>query len=323
MVEEAKRREAKIMNITVIGTGAWGSAAAAVSARRGHTTRIWGRNPVSIPQVKFCADISEALSKAEMVLLGIPSHAMREVCIQAKPSLYPQAVLVSLAKGIEQGSDLRMSEIIRETTGRNEIVVLSGPSFASEVMKGMPTALVVASKEIAHAKKVQDAFNGEDFRVYTHTDIVGVELGGSLKNVIAIAAGACVGMKLGENTLAALITRGLAELSRVGVALGGQPQTFYGLSGVGDLILTCSSHQSRNRQVGEGLGAGSTLPEILSKLKGTAEGVKTSESLFEIFQAKNIDAPIMQEIYLTLHQNKPVKQALRDLMSREPKAEFK
>lgn len=311
------------MNVTVIGTGAWGTAIAALSARRGHATQIWGRKSCNLSHVKFCANLSDALADAEMVLLAIPSHAMREVCDQAKKYLPPAVSLVSLAKGIEQGTDLRMSEVIHQTTGRKEIAVLSGPTFASEVLKGTPSALVAASSDISVAKKVQDAFNGEDFRVYTHTDIVGVELGGSLKNVIAIAAGACVGMKLGENTLAALITRGLAELSRVGVMLGGQPQTFYGLSGVGDLILTCSSHQSRNRQVGEGLGAGSSLAEILPTLKGTAEGIKTSKSLFEIFQTKNIDAPIMQEIYLTLHQNKPVKQALRDLMSREPKAEFK
>jgi glycerol-3-phosphate dehydrogenase (NAD(P)+) len=311
------------MNVTVIGTGAWASAVAALAVRRGHTVKIWGRRSCDLPNVKYFADLPSALVNAEIVLLAIPSHAMREICDQAKPHLPPGALLVSLAKGIEQGSDLRMSEVIYQTIGRKEIAVLSGPTFASEVLKGTPSALVAASADISLAAKVQNAFNGEDFRVYTHTDVVGVELGGSLKNVIAIAAGACVGMKLGENTLAALITRGLAELSRVGVTLGGQPQTFYGLSGVGDLILTCSSHQSRNRQVGEGLGAGSTLAEVLSTLKGTAEGVKTSQSLFEIFQKKNIDAPIMQEIYLTLYQNKPVKQALRDLMSREPKAEFK
>jgi len=212
--------------------------------------------------------------------------------------------------------------VIARETGRDEVLTMSGPTFASEVAKGAPSALVCAASTEKWAQRIQHVFNGEDFRVYTSGDIVGVELGGALKNVMAIAAGACVGIGLGENAVAALITRGLAELSRVGIALGGRPQTFYGLSGVGDLILTCSSSQSRNRRVGEALGRGENLPDILASLGGTAEGVKTARSAHQILQEKKLEAPILSEVYSILYEGKPVKETVKSLMGREPKKEF-
>lgn len=306
------------MKIAVLGNGAWGSALAALAKRRGHEVRVWGRHP----RDGESSDLAATLRGAEILLLGVASHAMREVCGTARPLLPEGALLISLSKGIEQDTDLRMSQVIGEVTGRREVAAMSGPTFAAEVLRGVPSALVCASSDESWARRAQSAFSGEDFRVYTHTDVTGVELGGALKNIMAIAAGVCVGLGLGENTLAALITRGLAELSRIGTALGGQPQTFYGLSGVGDLILTCSGRQSRNRQVGEGLGQGKALPEVLASLKGTAEGVKTSRSVQQILRREKLDAPILQEIYSVLYEAKPPREAVRALMGREPRSEF-
>ncbi len=306
------------MKIAVIGNGAWGSALASLARRRGHPVSVWGRHP----RDGECPGLEEALKDAEVILLGVASHAMREVCEKSKAHIPSHAVLVSLAKGIEQDTDLRMSQVIAAATGRREIAAMSGPTFASEVLRGVPSAIVCAAEDEGWAKRIQAALNGDDFRVYTHTDVTGVELGGALKNIMAIAAGVCVGLGLGENTVAALITRGLAELSRIGTALGGQPHTFYGLSGVGDLILTCSSRQSRNRLVGEGLGRGETLQQVLSLLKGTAEGVKTSRSVYQILQRERLEAPILQEIYSVLYEGKPAREAVRALMGREPKSEF-
>jgi glycerol-3-phosphate dehydrogenase (NAD(P)+) len=306
------------MKISIIGNGAWGSALAAVSRQQSHPTFVWGRHP----KEGETANLKEAVDSSEIMLLSVPSHAMREVCSSLKSILPPKVLLVSLAKGIEQDTHLRMSEVIQEITNRTEIAVMSGPTFAAEVIHAAPTAIVCASLSESLAKTVQTAFNSEAFRVYTNQDVVGVEFGGALKNIMAIAAGVCVGMGLGDNALAALITRGLAELSRVGQALGGRAETFYGLSGVGDLILTCSSSQSRNRRVGEALGRGEKLPQILASLKGTAEGVKTARSVHQILQQKNLDAPILQEIYSVLYEEKPVRDAVKSLMGREPKSEF-
>jgi glycerol-3-phosphate dehydrogenase (NAD(P)+) len=266
--------------------------------------------------------LEEALDGAEMALLVVPSHAMRKVCANAKGRLAPGALLVSAAKGIEEETDLRMSEVIGEVTGRSEIAVVSGPSFAAEVARGSPTALVCASADERVAKAAQAALGGGHVRVYTSPDVAGVELGGALKNVVAIAAGACAGLGLGDNSRAALITRGIAELSRVGTALGGQPQTFFGLSGLGDLILTCSSAQSRNYQVGEALGRGLTLAEALAGLKGVAEGVRTARSVWQMLEKRKLDAPILRAVHAVLHEGKPARAALQELMARELKPEF-
>ncbi len=306
------------MKITILGNGAWGSALAELSRRRWHDVKLWGRHP----KKGEATDLKDALDQSEIVLLAIPSHAMRQICQQAKPYISPHTLLVSMAKGIEQDTDLRMSEVIIDSTSKNKVAVISGPGFAEEVKAGLPCAVACAATEEKWAKEIQAAFNGEDFRVYTSADVVGVELGGALKNVMAIAAGICAGMGLGESAIATLITRGTIELSRIGTALGGHPQTFFGLSGIGDLILTCSSTQSRNHQVGKKLAQGLALSDILASLHGTAEGVKTAHSVHQILQKKNLEAPILQEVYSVLYQQKPVREALKTLMGREPKREF-
>ncbi|MCC7518074.1 MAG: NAD(P)-dependent glycerol-3-phosphate dehydrogenase [Verrucomicrobiae bacterium] len=306
------------MRAAVLGNGAWGSALAGVCARRGHAVKVWG-----VPaRPEEAQTLEEALDGVEMVLFAVPSHVMREVCGRARPSLPPDALLVSATKGIEEDTDLRMSEVIAETTGRKEIAVVSGPSFAAEVARGAPTAVVCASAAARVARAAQAALGGGHFRIYTSEDVVGVELGGSLKNVIAVAAGACAGLGLGDNSRAALITRGIAELSRVGTALGGQPRTFFGLSGMGDLILTCSSIQSRNYQVGEALGRGGTLAQATAALKGVAEGVRTARSIHQMIEKRSLEAPILEAVHAVLHEGRPAKEALRELMSREPKPEF-
>jgi glycerol-3-phosphate dehydrogenase (NAD(P)+) len=307
------------MNIAVLGNGEWGIALAELSKRRGHVVKIWGRSARS----NECSNLEDAIVDAEIVFFAIPSHAMRDVCLKAKEYLSQGVLLVSVAKGVEEGSGSRMSEIIHAVSGRKEVLSLSGPTFAKEVLDGLPSAIVCAAANENWARQIQTALNGDDFRVYTNTDIVGVEWGGALKNVIAIAAGACVGSGLGYNSLAALITRGMAELARVGTILGGQSQTFFGLSGVGDLILTCSSSLSRNRRVGEALGKGQKLPEILKQLNGTAEGIKTSHSVYEILNERKVEAPILREVYSIVHEQKSVSEAVRTLMGRQPKPEFK
>lgn len=306
------------MRIGIVGNGAWGSALATVCARRGHSVGIWGVPP----RPGEAQTLEEALDGAEMILLVVPSHAMREVCGRARPCLRPGVLMVSATKGIEEDRNLRMSEVLTEVTGRAEVAVISGPSFAAEVARGAPTALVCASADERLARFVQAALNDASFRVYTSPDVAGVELGGSLKNVMAIAAGGCAGLGLGENSRAALITRGIAELSRVGTALGGSPQTFFGLSGLGDLILTCSSSQSRNYQVGEALGRGLTLEQAVASFKGIAEGVRTARSVHQMLERRHLDAPILRAVHAVLHERKPAKVALRELMTREPKPEF-
>ncbi len=303
------------MKIAVLGNGAWGAALASAARRRGNDVALWGRKLLN-PTPK------EVLKNAEIIILAVPSHAMREVCGQFRPLIPRNSILVSVAKGIEQDSHLRMTQIIRKVTGHPAVAVLSGPSFASEVQRGLPTAVVCAAGRAIHAKKIQAAFNNDDFRVYTQSDVVGVELGGALKNVMAIGAGACVGLGLGENAIAALITRGLAELSRIGMALGGRRETFFGLSGVGDLILTCSSDESRNRRLGERLALGERLEDILATLGGTAEGVKTARSVHQLLQKHKMEGPIVTEIYLALYEQKPLAEAVKALMGREPKKEF-
>jgi glycerol-3-phosphate dehydrogenase (NAD(P)+) len=307
------------VKIAIIGNGAWGSALASICARRGHSVSIWG-----IPaRTGEAQTLEEALGGAEMVLFVVPSHAMREVCGRAKPCLRPGVLMVSATKGIEEDRDLRMSEVMGQVTGRTEIAVISGPSFAAEVARGAPTALVCASSDERLSHFVQAALNDASFRIYTSADVAGVELGGSLKNVMAIAAGACAGLGLGDNSRAALITRGIAELSRIGTALGGSPQTFFGLSGLGDLILTCSSSQSRNYQVGEALGRGLTLDQATASLKGIAEGVRTARSVHQMLERRHLDAPILRAVHAVLHEGKPAKAALHELMAREPKPEFR
>ena len=325
------------MNITVIGTGGWGTALAVLLHDNRHRVTLWGRlqeevepilihreNKTFLPGVKISEaievtlDTKAALRAAEMVVLAVPSHGMRPICRQLREHLPAKATLVHVAKGIENETGARMSEVVAAELGR-EVIVLSGPSHAEEVGRGVPTAVVVAGKDAAVA---QQAFMNERFRIYTHDDVAGVELGGALKNVIAIAAGCCDGIGFGDNTKAALCTRGLAEMSRLGVALGARAETFYGLSGVGDLIVTAFSRHSRNRGFGERLGKGETVAQITDSMQMVAEGVKSAKSAWQLAQRKGVDVPITREVHAIIYEGKSPKQAVRDLMTREAKPEF-
>ena len=329
------------MNITVIGTGGWGTALAVLLHGNGHRVTLWGRlpeevdpilahreNKLFLPGVKIpdtmpvTLDLAAALRGAELVVLAVPSHGMRPICRQVKPHLPAGATLVHVTKGIEIETGGRMSEVIKAELGKDDVVVLSGPSHAEEVGRGVPSAVVVASNDPGKALVAQQVFMNERFRIYTHDDVTGVELGGALKNVIAIAAGACDGIGFGDNTKAALCTRGLAEMARLGAALGARPETFFGLSGVGDLIVTSFSAHSRNRKFGERLGRGETAQEILASTKSVAEGVKTAKSVMQLAEARGVDTPIVREVHAIIYAGKSPKEAVRDLMRREAKPEF-
>jgi glycerol-3-phosphate dehydrogenase (NAD(P)+) len=267
-------------------------------------------------------DTASALRGAELVVLAVPSHGMRPICEQLKPFLPSGVPLISVAKGIENETGARMSEVIGEVLGTDRIIVLSGPSHAEEVARGIPTAVVVAAKDPALATTAQKIFMNERFRIYTHDDVIGVELGGALKNIIAIAAGACDGIGFGDNTKAALCTRGLAEITRLGVALGARRETFFGLSGVGDLIVTAFSRHSRNRGFGERLGRGEPPQQIAASTQMVAEGVRTAKSAWQVARRLRVEVPITSQVYAILYEGKATKQAVRDLMTREAKPEF-
>ncbi len=329
------------MNITVIGTGGWGTALVVLLHGNGHRVTLWGRLPeevepilairenrlflpgVPVPSaILVTLDTAAALREAELVVLAVPSHGMRSICQQLRDFLPATAALVHVAKGIENETGARMSEVIAAELPQNRVVVLSGPSHAEEVGRGIPTAVVVASRDTGAATLTQRAFMNERFRVYTHDDVVGVELGGALKNVIAIAAGCCDGIGFGDNTKATLCTRGLAEMARLGTALGARPETFSGLSGVGDLIVTAFSRHSRNRSFGERLGRGETVAQIIGSTKSVAEGVKTAKSVWQLSQRLKVDLPISRQVHSILYEGQSPKQAVRDLMTREAKPEF-
>jgi glycerol-3-phosphate dehydrogenase (NAD(P)+) len=329
------------MNVTVIGMGGWGTALAVLLHGNGCAVKLWGRlkeevepilatreNKLLLPGVRIPEEIfvtmddAAAVRDAELVVLAAPSHGMRGICERVKPSLPTGAVLVHVAKGIETETDARMSEVIEAMLGDRPMAVLSGPSHAEEVARGVPTAVVVASADDALAATVQGIFRNERFRIYTHDDIIGVELGGALKNVIALAAGLCDGIGFGDNTKAALCTRGLAEMSRLGVAEGARQETFFGLSGLGDLIVTAFSRHSRNRAFGERLGRGESVEQILASTPTVAEGVRTARSAKQLADRLGIEAPITRQVYAILYEGKPPKQAVRDLMTREAKPEF-
>lgn len=325
----------RAMRIQVIGAGSWGLALARVLANNQHTVRLWCReedNPdelretreskVFLPGVLLpdSIDVSRAIdADADIAVLAVPSHAMRSVV--GEHALSPNTIRVSVAKGIENDTLLRMSEVIDEAAPGGPVVTLSGPSHAEEVAHDLPASLVVAGNDDAVCKRVQVAFLSKCFRTYTTSDITGVELGGSLKNVIAIAAGVCDGLGLGDNAKAALITRGLAEMARLGVACGADPVTFAGLSGMGDLIVTCASHHSRNRAVGEGIAQGRTLDEILGATAMVAEGVRTTRSAMALSERHRVDMPITHATYDLLFNGASPRDAITALMTREPKSE--
>ena len=327
--------------IGVLGSGSWGSALAVHLARTGHDVRLWARdaglatamaarrqNPVYLPGIAFppsltpTASTAEAIDGATFVVMAVPSHGLRGVARAAAPMMPDGITLVSAAKGLEEGSLLRMSEVIRaELREAGPIVVLSGPSFAIELARELPTAMVAAGESPEAVEMVQAHFRSPALRLYGSADVVGVEIGGALKNIIAIAAGVVEGLGLGHNALAALITRGLAEVSRLAVALGAQRDTLSGLAGLGDLVLTCTGDLSRNRQVGIALARGEKLEDILSRTKMVAEGVRTTEAALALGARHGIELPIALEMSEVLAGRKSPQAAIRDLMGRRQKLE--
>jgi glycerol-3-phosphate dehydrogenase (NAD(P)+) len=329
--------------IAVIGAGSWGTTLADLLAKKGHAVTLWAYEPelvlemrssrensLFLPGIKlheklrFTNDLEEAYAGCTMVLCVVPSQLVRRVMGNSLPYLPPDAVLVSASKGIELDTLAVVSEIYREICPPElfaRFAALSGPSFAREVAQEMPTAVTVASESEEVARRVQQAFSSSFFRVYRNTDLVGVELGGAIKNVIAIAAGISDGLGFGSNTRAALITRGLAEMTRLGIAMGAQAATFAGLAGMGDLVLTCTGDLSRNRSVGLKIGQGRQLSEILGEMRMVAEGVKTTESAYNLARKMGVEMPIIEQMYQMLYQDKPAREAVLELMTRNPKAE--
>lgn len=331
------------MKIGVIGAGSWGTALANRAAANGHATVLWayepelvssmrssGFNQLFLPDIKlqpslqYTGDLAEAAADADLLLLVTPTQVMRSVLEQLSPSLMPQVPLVSASKGIELGTLCTVSQICVQLMGEavlQRFVVLSGPTFAREVALGLPSLIVAGSASQAAACQVQTAFSSPEFRVYTSEDTIGVELGGAVKNVIAIAAGIADGLGFGHNTRAALITRGLAEIKRLGRVMGAQDATFAGLAGMGDLVLTCTGDLSRNRTVGVKLGQGLTLKAIMAEMRMVAEGVKSAESVHALAQRLGVEMPITHKVYEILYGDKPARQAVLELMSRDLKAE--
>ncbi len=331
------------MNITVLSDGGWGTALALLLVRNGHNVRQWGPFPEYICEIRksrensrflpgarlpdelvLCEEMKDTLHDSEIIVLASPSQYLRGTLAKFAEYHDPDKhVLVNVAKGIEVGSLKRMSELCEEMLGKNRYCVLSGPSHAEEVALKCPTAIVAASTDVKTAEIVQQAFMNGVFRVYTATDVIGVELGGSLKNVFAIASGILDGMGFGDNAKAALMTRGIAEMARLGVALGGRNETFSGLSGIGDLIVTCISRHSRNRHVGEELGRGRKIGDVLKEMGlVVAEGVKTAESAYSLALKYNVETPIINEVYAGLYLGKDPRQGVKDLMTRKARMEF-
>lgn len=335
-------------NIAVVGAGAWGTGLAIVLGRKGtHRVRMWAHetevcesiararvNQHFLPErpipesVTASNDLAEVVAGAQIVVSVMPSQHCRRLFERLLPMLKPGTLIVSATKGLEETSLLRMSEVIadvgtRETHHSLLIGALSGPSFAQEVARGDPTAITIASSHAELLHTVQREFSDSMFRVYTNSDVVGVELGGALKNIVAIAAGICDGLGLGHNSVAALITRGLAEMTRLAVACGGRAETMAGLAGLGDLVLTCTGGLSRNRSVGVELGRGRKLAEIVAGMHGmVAEGVFTTSAAVGLAHARNVEMPITAQMHAILHQGKSPREAIQELMSRSGKSEF-
>lgn len=337
------RRGDVVTRIAVVGAGSWGTAVAGIAA--GNTdTVLWARRPElaeamrerhentdylpgqTLPDsLEFTADLEEACAPADVVMLGVPSHGMRTVLRDAAPFIAPGAPVVSLAKGVEQGTLRRMTEVVDEVlTGHDPsmVGVLTGPNLAREIAAGQPAASVVALRDVDAAAGVQRLFMTATFRVYTNPDVVGCELAGALKNVMAIAAGIAAGLGYGDNTKAALLTRGLAELTRLGVALGGEPLTFSGLAGMGDLVATCTSTQSRNRTVGVELGKGRGIDDIVAEMNMVAEGVKSTAAVLELARRADVEMPIAELVGAVLYEGKRADELVPALMMREAKPEL-
>lgn len=336
-------KRSSMMRVTVVGAGAWGTALAKHLAEKQLAVSLWAHEPevvhsiaqqrenaLYLPGVRLPAtltatnDLSEALAQTDCVLFAVPSHVARPVLGRIGPLLPESVPFVSATKGIEEITFDLMTQVMQDTLPshlRDSLMVLSGPSFASEVSQGKPTALCLAGRDHGLVKTIQALFITPSFRVYADDDLIGVQLGGALKNVMALAAGVVDGLELGHNARAALITRGLAEMIRLGVAMGADPRTFYGLSGVGDLILTCTGPLSRNHSVGVRLGRGERLEGILASMQAVAEGVRTAKAALGLAQRCGVDMPIVQEVNAVLFADKSCRRAVGDLMEREAKGE--
>jgi glycerol-3-phosphate dehydrogenase (NAD(P)+) len=326
--------------MTVIGAGSWGTALAIQLAREGHPTLLWGRdgaqldamrrarcNERYLPDAAFpeslqaTSDLKMALERARDALIAVPSHAFRATLENIKPSLSTDTRIAWATKGFEIETGMLPHQVARQILGARPGAVLSGPTFAREVGAGLPTAMTVASEDERFAKELALSLSGPNFRAYTQTDIMGVEVGGAVKNVIAIGSGIADGMDFGANTRVALITRGLAEMMRLGVKLGAARETFMGLAGLGDLVLTCTDDQSRNRRFGMALGRGQSLDEAQSGIHQVVEGLLAARAVYAVARRLAVDMPICQEIYRVMHEGKPVRDAVQALMGREVRSE--
>lgn len=331
------------MKVAVLGAGSWGTALAMVLADKDYEVKIWSIFPdqvdeinkqrtnlaflkdINLPEnIVASGDLAQVVQGAEYIVMSVPSSAVREVSQKLKPLLEDHVLVVNTAKGLEPGSLKRLSEIISEELGGidERVVVLSGPSHAEEVAMKMPTAVVVASASEESSKKIQDLFMNDFFRIYVNSDIIGVEVGAAFKNVIALASGITDGLGLGDNTKAALITRGMAEIERIGVAMGGQPATFAGLSGIGDLVVTATSMHSRNRRAGIAIGRGEKIEDIKKEMGMVIEGVRTAETIIELNKKYKVDTPITNHVYKIIYENEDPMETVYELMRRDKKREI-
>lgn len=326
--------------ITFLGGGSFGTALSIMLAKKGFDINIWDRNQdvlndinikkenmrylpnVIIPNnVKALSDIGKTVEDAEYVVLSVPSHVIRKVCGYLKPYIKDNQTIVSIAKGIEEGTGKRLSTVINEELPGNPVVILSGPSHAEEVALDIPTAVVATSTKMEYAKKVQDIFMTSKFRVYTNDDIIGVEIGGAVKNIIALAAGISDGIGYGDNTKAALMTRGMSEIMKIGIKLGGNKETFAGLTGMGDMIVTCTSMHSRNRRAGILIGKGKSMEEAQSEVGMVVEGINACRAFHELNEKMHVTMPITDELFNVLYNKKDPKYAVYELMTRDKKDE--
>ncbi|MGG7143742.1 NAD(P)H-dependent glycerol-3-phosphate dehydrogenase [Clostridium nigeriense] len=328
-------------HVAFLGGGSFGTALGILLANNGCEVSIYDRKKsvvndininrkndkyiknLNIPKnVTAYNDLDETIKDAKFIVLSVPSHVIRAVSSSLKDKISEDVVIISIAKGIEEGSNLRLSQVIEEELPNNKVVILSGPSHAEEVAFDIPTTVVVASRDLDAANKVQDLFISKNFRVYTNDDLVGVEVGGAVKNIIALAAGVCDGIGYGDNSKAALMTRGMAEIVRIGIKLGGNPETFLGLTGMGDLIVTCTSLHSRNRRAGFLIGKGESTEEAIKDVGMVVEGIKACKAFYEIKEKLNVEMPITDVLYKILFEKKDPKEAVVALMEREKKNEI-
>ncbi|MDD3224010.1 MAG: NAD(P)H-dependent glycerol-3-phosphate dehydrogenase [Clostridium sp.] len=327
--------------IAFLGAGSFGTALSIMIDEKGYEVCVWGRNSeeikdinenrvnkkylpdIKIPSsIEFTDDLDKALCKSKYIVLSVPSYAIRSMLKSINKKISKDQVIVSIAKGIEEETKLRLSEVIREEAPLNPVVVLSGPSHAEEVSRNIPTAVVVSSINMEYALKVQDLFMSKYFRVYTNDDLIGVEIGGAVKNIIALACGICDGIGYGDNTRAAVMTRGMSEIIKIGTIMGGRKETFYGLTGMGDLIVTCTSLHSRNKRAGILIGKGVPVKKALDEIGMVVEGVKACQAFYELSQRRHVSMPITETLYKVIFENEDIEKASHSLMSRDKKNEM-